>query len=91
MLESRDGRTTASESSSTSSNGPSALTGPASVTKSPLMPSRARCTPIEAAALTAYSKDEEGPRPACAPPLVSRNRVARFRHRCSSRRTMSSP
>src|SRR6202034_4765047 len=87
----RDCFITASEFSSTSSNAPEALTAPVSVTSWPPRPSCARCTPTEAAALTAYSNDEPAPLPACAPRLVSSSSVTRLRHCCSSRRTMSSP
>jgi hypothetical protein len=83
--------TTASESSSTSSNIPGAATAPVSVMSWPSMPPRATCTPIDAAALTANSKDEATPLPACALRRVSSSSIARFRHRCSSRRTISSP
>ena len=87
----REGRMTARVSRSTSSNEPGAVTGPASVTNSVSISSRARCTPMDAAALTAYSKDEAGPRPPWPESRVSRKSTARFRQRCSSRRTMSSP
>src|SRR5262249_36389070 len=63
MLVLREGRTTASVSSSASSKDPADFTAPASVTNSPSICSRARCTPIDAAAPIAYSKDEAGPRP----------------------------
>jgi hypothetical protein len=49
------------------------------------------CTPIDAAALTANSNDELGPVPAWALRRESRIMTARSCHRCSSRRTMSSP
>src|SRR6266702_72800 len=87
----REALMTASESSSTSSKIPVAATGPASVMSWPSMPPRARCTPIEAAAPTAYSKDEVTPVPACALRRVSSSSSARLRQRCSSRRTISSP
>ena len=87
----RDGLITASELSSTSSKTPDVLSTPVSVTSCPSRPSRARCTPTEAAALTANSNDEATPVPEWPLRRVSRNSSARFRQRCSSRRTMSSP
>ena len=44
-----------------------------------------------AAAETAHSNDDAGPSPRCATARVSRKTVARVRHGCSSRRTISSP
>ena len=46
---------------------------------------------MDATALTAYSNDELAPAPLCARAPVSSSSTARFRQRCSSRRTMSSP
>ena len=55
----------------------------------------ARCPPggcaTEAAAETAYSKDEDGPVPRCAAARVSSRTVTRLWCGCSSRRTISSP
>ena len=88
----RDGLITASDSSSSSSNiMPMPRFAPCSLTTLPMRPSWARCTPTDAAALTAVSNEELGPVPMCAPPRVSSSTVARFRQRCSSRRTISSP
>ncbi len=82
---------TASESSSESSKDPGAVAGPVSVTSCPSIPLRARCTPMDAMALAAYSNEEPAPAPLCARVRVSSNSTARLRQRCSSRRTMSSP
>ncbi len=87
----RDGLITASELSSTSSKMPGAVKAPVSVISWPSRPSRARCVPMDAAALTANSNDDVAPLPTWAARRVSSRSSTRFRHCCSSRRTMSSP
>jgi len=87
----RDGLITARELSSTSSKMPGVLSAPESVISWPCRPSRARCAPMDAAALTANSNDDVAPLPICAERRVSSRSSTRFRHCCSSRRTMSSP
>ncbi len=83
----RDGRTTARVSSSVSRNDPCPGTSPSAVTSLASNPSPARCTPIDAAVVTASSNSAlEYPSR-----RVSRNSDAVLRQNCSSRRTISSP
>ena len=86
-----------------SSSGPvSAAVAPASCQPSPSEvplaeisrvrnPRWTRCAAIEAAALTAYSREEAAPVPRWTWARLSMNTVARDCQGCSSRRTMSSP
>ena len=83
----REGWSTASVSSSVSRNDPCRGTSPSSVTNRASNPSPARCTPIDAAAVTASSNIA----PEYPVRLPSRKSDAVFRQNCSSRRTISSP
>ena len=75
-------------SSSVSRNDPCRGTSPSAVTNRASNPSPARCTPMDAAAVTASSNIGVGVRRSRR---VSRNSDAVFRQYCSSRRTISSP
>ncbi len=96
------GRGSACTTASVSSSGPvlssaarkcQALLGssPEAVTRRTVNPRRLRWTAIEAAVDTAASREEAMPWPRWARSRLSRNRVARDCHGCSSRRTISSP
>ena len=68
-----------------------ASTSRRSVSSRTANPARARCTAIDAAAVTAHSSDDPGPLPSWATTRVSSSTVARLCQGCSSRRTISSP